>query len=87
MAIGMLNRVRQEGLLHMIPMYYLKLSFVVTFFISSSNDLNHYIPKAKRGQWGDAMINVISKVAYSAGSRIMQVAEWVTKSSDGREIH
>jgi hypothetical protein len=87
----MLNRARQEGLLRTIK-YYLKLGFVVTFVYlyllisSSSNDSNRYIPKAKRGQWGDAMINAVSKVAYSAGSKIMQAAEWVTKPSDGREM-
>jgi hypothetical protein len=73
-------------------MYYLKLSFVVTFVYlyllisSSSNDSNLYVPKAKRGQLGDAMINAVSKLAYSTGSKLMQVAEWATKSPNGKEM-
>jgi hypothetical protein len=88
----MLNRAKQEGLLRTIK-YYLKLGFVVTFVYlyllisSSSNDSNRYIPKAKRGRWGDAMINnAISKVAYSAGDKIMQAADWLTKPSDGSMV-
>jgi hypothetical protein len=88
----MLNRARQEGLLRTIK-YYLKLGFVVTFVYlyllfssSSTNDSNRYIPKAKRGQWGDKMIDAVSKVAYSAGSRIMQAADWLMKPSDGRKV-
>jgi hypothetical protein len=85
MAIGMLNRVREEGILRTIK-YYLKLGFVVTFVYlyllisSGSNDL-HYVPKAKRRTWSDAMINAVSKVAYSTGSKVMQVAEWLSINS------
>jgi hypothetical protein len=64
------------------------VTFVYLYLLisSSSNDSNRYIPKAKRGRWGDVMINAISKVAYSAGSKIMQAADWLTKPSDGRKV-
>jgi hypothetical protein len=67
-------------------MYYLKFVFIVTvlhyylLFSSSSND-SHYTPKAKRGKWVNAMINVVSKTAYTAGNKAMQVAEWLINST------
>jgi hypothetical protein len=71
--------------------YYLKLGFVVTFvylyllFCSSRND-SHYVPKVKRRGWSNAMITAISKVAYSTGSKIMQVAEWLIAPSEGSKM-
>ena len=84
----MLKRAKQEGLLRTI-MYYLKLGLVVTFLyfylsLSSSSNDSHYVPKAKRGKWCNAMINVVSKTAYYAGNKMMQVAEWLIESKTAR---
>lgn len=82
-AIEALNRARQEGALHMI-IYYIKRGFVVTFIylyllLVGSSDDSSYILKAKRGGWSSIMINVITKVAYTAGDiKILHIAEWAT---------
>jgi len=85
----MLKRARQDGLLRTI-MYYSKLGLVVTslyFYLSlsSSNNDSHYVPKAKRGKWCNAMINAVSKTAYYAGNnKMMQVAEWLIESKTAK---
>jgi hypothetical protein len=85
----MLNRARQEGVISTI-MHYIKLGFELTsvyiyiLVTSSSRNDSHYVPKAKRATWGNAMINVISRMAYSAGDKIMQIAEWAIDSDDGK---
>jgi hypothetical protein len=83
----MLNRAKQDGLLHTI-MCSINLSLVVTsvyfsLLLCRSRNDSHQVLKTKKGKWGDTMINAIAKMAYFTGDRVIQLAEWVTEPQKG----